>query len=209
MDSAVLERVFESFAELLSERFSHQIFTTEDSVRYTFYHCLGQYTSLKPSDIVLEHPHSYITRGEIDTCVLDKNSDPEAIIEFKYHRPLPSGHNTRRTEHAAEVFADLFRLALFEPLRELRRYFIYVTASEMANYFLNPENQLNDFFNLGYGEHMSIVVEKLLLGRAASFTSAIGKHVVDCNVIGRFSRDLPFEYCVRIYEVQPLNSGES
>ncbi len=78
-----VDEAFRLFAELLEERFNREIFTTEDSVRYTLFHCLTKSMSLSPSDIILEEAHPSIPRAEVDMHILANNEVPEIFFESR------------------------------------------------------------------------------------------------------------------------------
>lgn len=89
-----LMAVLPAFAEFLDRRLAKGVFTTEDSVRYTFFWALSQTLKLAPEEIILEHPHPRITRAEIDTYIPDLGGRAFAI-EFKYDRENPAGRIRR------------------------------------------------------------------------------------------------------------------
>jgi len=64
-----LAHTFKQFSTLLGERLGLEVFTTEDSIRYTFYTALLSSTGLKHTDVILEHPHPVIPGAEIDTII--------------------------------------------------------------------------------------------------------------------------------------------
>jgi hypothetical protein len=73
MDSISIENTLHQFSKLLEKRFPKEIFTTEDSIRYTFFHCLVNYAKLQPSDIILEYPHPSIPNAKI-ACTQQKRT---------------------------------------------------------------------------------------------------------------------------------------
>ncbi|KYH32459.1 hypothetical protein [Neomoorella mulderi] len=202
-NDVTITKVFEQFSKLLEERFSKQVYTTEDSVRYTLFYCLTNYVGIRPPDIILEYPHPEIRGAEIDTYIPPKNERSGLAFECKFDRESPSGKNPPKTQKAGKVFADIFRLARFKPANEsIRRYFVYVTDKEMATYFQNPDNRLNDFFNLAPGDTCRInkgYIEK----HPGTFVNSVGE-IVDCEVIGHLREKLVMsEMWIRIYEVRP------
>lgn len=202
MDNKTLNIVFREFESLLNTRLLKGVYTTEDSVRYTLFYCLTKYGNIDPSQIVLEKPHSSIERGLVDAYILPLDSEEGLVFEFKYDRGIPSGKNTPRTQKAGKVFADIFRLALFKADHPINRYFVYVTDDEMATYFENPNNQVDDFFNLPIGKELRIN-EKYINLHPSTFVSSVGENIVECDLICRLSRNSD-KFASRIYEVKPL-----
>ena len=111
MSSEKLQSGFQKFGVLLDDRFSKDVFTKEDSVRYTFFHAISSDLELIPSDIILESVHPNIEGAEIDMLIPEKKDCPELVFEFKYDvkrlsmpaSPFKAGH----------LFADIFRLFFY------------------------------------------------------------------------------------------------
>ncbi len=143
-----LNAILKSFSSLLQERFGNGIITTEDSIRYLFFHSVLQNGLVLPNQIVLEYPHTAIEKAEIDTYI-DFGNNKIALFEFKYDREIPSGRNLPKTMKAGAIFNDIYRLAVFsEKEKEVSKYFIYVTDKNMHGYFTNPSNNLERVYNL-------------------------------------------------------------
>jgi len=204
MNDLIIDEIFQQFAKLIEERFYKKVYTTEDSIRYTLFYCLTRSGGIHPSDIILEYPHPRIPRAKIDTYISPKNEYSELVFEFKFDRGIPSGNTSPRTQQAGKIFADIFRLALFELNDNVQRYFVYVTDNEMATYFQNLSNQLNDFFNLTFGNILKIdkqYIEKL----PNTFTESLGNNVIDCEIVCRLNKELESKFWVRIYEIKTTN----
>lgn len=86
-----------------------------------------------------EYPHPNIPGARVDAAILDGYRMPQAAIEFKYHREIPSSHNQPRTMKAGELLADFARLRDFP---NVQRYMIYLTDGEMFRYLGNMCNGL-------------------------------------------------------------------
>jgi hypothetical protein len=192
-----IEPTLERFGELLHLRLERDIFTTEDSVRYTFFAALLEKGGLYPHDIVLEHRHPSIAGAEIDTWAPTFGGRGLAV-EFKYDRGLPSGKNTPRTQKAGQVFHDLYRLRMVAP--EMLRVFVYLTGVEMARYFSNPTNGLAEFFSPGRGR-MLVVDSGFMSSKSPSFVASTGE-VPNVLVTQLYSRSLPKDHELRVYEVR-------
>lgn len=188
----MLHATLERFSDLLSVRLIKRIFTTEDSVRYTFFTALLQQSGLKPEDVVLECPHPSIAGAEIDTWIPSFEAGGLAI-EFKYDRDIPSGKNTPRTQKAGKVFHDLYRLGQIK--NGARCLFIYLTGPEMASYFSNPSNGLTEFFSLPQGRTFPID-SAFMSGKSSTFASSVGK-APDVVVAALYGCSLPGKHEVR------------
>ena len=204
MHSEKLQSSFQKFGELLDVRFSKGVFTTEDSVRYTFFDALHSELGTAPEDIILEAPHPYIERKKMDMLIPEREDSPEIVCEFKFHGKLPSEQHQPRTQKAGELFVDISRLAIYKKKRQKTRCFlVYVTEFEMANYLSNDANRLDDFFNLLPDETLRINAE-YFDNRPETFTNAAGVYgIEECDLSHCFSisRDLQNKYFVRVFEI--------
>lgn len=77
-----LELVFKEFSNLLKERFSQKIYTTEDSIRYTLFYTLNLIINVEPSEVILEKPHSDIARAKVDTFIKGNTDRPPLVFEL-------------------------------------------------------------------------------------------------------------------------------
>ena len=98
-----------------------------------------QQSCIEPHETILEYPHPSFPNKEIDTYVPSKQNRGGLIAEFKYDRKIPSGKNSPRPYKAGKLFNDLYRLTNFKEDSEARRWFIYLTDDEMANYLRNKK----------------------------------------------------------------------
>lgn len=190
---------WERFGQMLDARLAKSIFTTEDSVRYTFFAAVLECESLNPEDIILEHRHPTIASALIDTWIPAINANSVAL-EFKYHRDIPSGSNSNRTELASKIFHDLYRLGQFHTTS--RRVFVYLASSEMTNHFSSERNRLNEFFSLAPGSTLHIN-DAFLAGRAKSFSSMV-PNAPNNEVVSIFARSLPQNHQIRAFEVREI-----
>lgn len=198
MRNSIIDETLQMFAEMMEERFAKKVFTTEDSVRYTFFYCLTKIGNLTPSDIVLEQPHPSIRRAEIDMRVPAKGTTPDLFFEFKFDRAIPSEKNAPKPQKAGKIFADIMRLASLNSSPRSQRYLVYVTDKEMASYFMNEKNQLDDFFNLLPGEKMTI--DKQYFDKhCETFAKNVGdgRSEIMCRLSKKFKED----FWLRVYEV--------
>lgn len=192
----MLDATLARFSNVLSMRLIKGVFTTEDSVRYTFFTALLQQSGLNSEDVVLEYPHPSIAGAKIDTWIPSFEGNSLAI-EFKYDRDIPSEKNTPRTQKAGKVFHDLYRLGQIKD--GTRRLFIYLTGPEMALYFSNPGNGLTEFFSLPQGRTFPID-SAFISGKSSTFATSVSK--APDVVVGLYGCSLPGKHELRAYEVR-------
>lgn len=196
VSSEILAEVFIKFVDNLRNRFSKQVYTTEDSIRYTFFHSLVELGGISPSQMILEQPHPKIPRAEIDAFVPDE----KLVFEFKYDRTIPSGKNLPRPMKAGKTFADLFRLSTFVTGENLRRFFVYVTDGEMFSYYQNKNNRLYDFFNLAPKTQL-VIDEKYVNKHCKTFIKSTGTNLTSCKIESQLSTNIRNQLWIKIYEV--------
>ena len=198
-----LPRGFRRFAELLNTRLKSEIFTTEDSVRYSFFAALHE-QGVQPHEVVLEYRHPVIHRAQVDTWIPDLDPDGLAV-EFKYDRPIPSDRNQPRPQKAGMVLKDLFRLARFPA--PARRLFIHLTSSEMSDYLGREKNRLTGFFNLEIGE--GLVIDQDMLSACCNTLQRAAGPPVPCLVHKRFQSALPNQNLLQVWQVAaPIEAVE-
>jgi hypothetical protein len=195
-----MKEIFNNFAIQLAERFSKEIYTTEDSIRYTFFNSLITIGNYQHHEIILEYPHKKIPNASIDSYILPTKIRTGKVFEFKYTRRLPGGKNLPRPENAGSLINDLFRLKLFTS-KNADRYFIYVTDDEMANYLNTPKNKLDDFFNLQKGSVLNIN-KKYLRNHCDSLVRKIKNNNCTCKISMIISKELPYNNFLRIYQIK-------
>lgn len=101
--------MFEEFCSYLKNRFDQNYdsqLITEDCVRYDLFSSFLKH--YKTHEIILEYPHDYFNKKEIDMVVIFDNS-PKLMFEIKYLRKIPSGQEDR-TDRIASIFVDLLKL---------------------------------------------------------------------------------------------------
>ena len=143
-----MDTILIDFATLLETRVCHDVWTTEDSVRYTFFAAMLR-NNVEPHEVVQEYPHR-VLGGEkkVDTWMPDFHGKAVAI-EFKYD---PSrGTTLNETQRAGAVFEDLRRLQLLSD--DAVCYFVYVAMKEMDRHFRNRHEEL---YGLVQGESIEI-----------------------------------------------------
>ena len=202
MSSEKLQSAFQKFGALLDDRFSKDVFTKEDSVRYTFFHAISSDLELIPSDIILESVHPNIEGDkEIDMLIPEKKDCPELVFEFKYDVKRRS--NSPRPLKAGHLFADIFRLFLYKKEHQKSKCFlIYVTDFEQANYLSKEENRLDDFFNLLTSQTLQINSDYVNNHSDTFVNAAKAYGIHECKILSCLNLDLANSHYVRIFEIQ-------
>ena len=186
------------FSKLLLTRLSEGVYCTEDSIRYTFFANLLHSANLKPHHIVLEHPHSSISKAKVDTYVPPRDGMSGLVIEFKYDRAIPSKRNLPRPQKAGKIFNDFFRLVTFEPTLDITRLLVYLTDDAMKNYLTNQRSRLAPFFNLSEGRSLTIN-QGLLSDTSDTFIKEAGP-ITPLTLKCVWSEDFPqHNHYLRIY----------
>ena len=205
MSSEKLQLTFQKFAELLDTRFSKDVFTKEDSIRYTFFYAMCLELGLGPEDIILESVHPNIEGAEIDMLIPEKKDCPELVFEFKYDRKAPGGKNPASPLKAGHLFADIFRQFRYKKEHQKSKCFlIYVTDFEQANYLSKEENRLDDFFNLPTGQTLQINSD-YVNNHSDTFVNAASTYEIhECKILSCLNMDLENSHYVRIFEIQVI-----
>lgn len=186
------------FGDLLEQRFAREVYTTEDSIRYTFFAALTQ-VGFAPDQVILEYPHPVISRGQVDTWIEDYKGKPLAV-EFKFDRDPPSGKNQPKTYKAGAVFKDLRRLSLTAVGADVYALFVYVTTREMAVYFRNAANGHVELFDFEPGCQVQIR-QQYFEGKPKTFLGAIGEPFM-ADILCLYKKTLPGGNELRVYGVE-------
>ena len=192
------KNIYKSFNEILKKRLQNNVFTTEDSVRYSFFAALLRQPSFDPNDIIMEYPHNRIKNAQVDTYIPNYKGK-EVIIEFKYDRKIPSGKNAPRPQKAGKHFNDMSRLLDFGTILPATRLFVYLTDNEMASYLRNPSNNLADYFDMIPKSRLEID-EGFFRNKSKTFQSSSGgvfKAIIHCD----WASQLPQTHELRIYNI--------
>ena len=203
MSSEKLQLTFQKFADLLDTRFSKDVFTKEDSIRYTFFYATCLELGLGPEDIILESVHPNIEGAEIDMLIPENKDYPELVFEFKYD--VKRSSTSARTAKAGHLFADIFRLFLYKKEHQKSKCFlIYVTSLEQANYLSKEKNRLNNFFNLPTGQTLQINSD-YVKNHVDTFVNAASTYGIhECKILSCLNMDLENSHYVRIFEIQVI-----
>ena len=203
MSSEKLQLTFQKFAELLDTRFSKDVFTKEDSIRYTFFYAMCLELGLGPEDIILESVHPSIEGAEIDMLIPENKDYSELVFEFKYD--VKRSSTSARTAKAGHLFADIFRLFLYKKEHQKSKCFlIYVTSLAQANYLSKERNRLDDFFNLPIGQTLQINSD-YVKNHVDTFVNAASTYGIhECKILSCLNMDLENSHYVRIFEIQVI-----
>jgi hypothetical protein len=198
--------VFELFTLYLNKRLEKGIYTTEDSIRYSFFAALIEKETIYPWEIVQEFPHNHIENALVDTFT-PKYQEGTAVFEFKYHREIPSGKNSPRPQKAGQIFRDLYRLLQFNSKEECVRLMIYVTDTEMRSYMLNKNNGLFDFFTLDTGKTLNIDFS-YFKDKSLTFNRACGQPF-QVEISCLWKKKLEAQHELRIFQIMdPISSHD-
>jgi hypothetical protein len=99
---ALSEAVLNDFAALLSVRLSRNVFTTEDSIRYTLNASLIR-AGIAPDRIIVEYKHPTIPGAEVDTVILDARFRPFRGSSMEAFRSLPATGNRAQKSSTQEL----------------------------------------------------------------------------------------------------------
>jgi hypothetical protein len=137
--------------QLLHKRLRANVFTTEDSVRYTFFAALLR-CGVEQEQVVLEARHPSIPGALLDVLIYNASQDPiaEAAMEFKYDRAIPGGGTLPRTQKSGKAFAELARLLRWP--NPIARFFIYVTGRELYGHLTSSRSPLTQIFTASCGQ---------------------------------------------------------
>jgi len=195
----MLDAILRLFADYLDVRLEKGVFTTEDSVRYTFFAALLASTDLRPEDVIQEYPYPTIARARLDTHI-PAFAGRGLALEFKYDRKIPSGRNAPRPQKAGKLFHDIHRLKEFTTDERCIRVFVYLADDEMAGYLSNRRNNLAPFFNLPQGQSMTIA-PAFFEDKSTTFQGAAGA-AFSATLCCLLSVALPQEHHLRVYAVE-------
>lgn len=190
--------VFDQFSSYINERLQKRLFTTEDSVRYSFFSALMNKENISPSEVVMEYPHNKIKRANVDTYI-PQYAGGEAVLEFKYHREIPSKYNSPCPQQAGQLFNDIYRLREFNSIRKCLRLLIYLTDNEMVAYMSNPSNNLREFFELNINETL-VIGNSFFSNKSKTFIDA-AHGSFNTKIKNVWKKTLLLNHELRIFEI--------
>jgi hypothetical protein len=186
----------DKFARLLDGRFHRGVATSERAVLFTFCYALIESLGFRPEEMILEARHEAI-KGAIDLLISPFNDATRCAVECKYDKHKLKRDYSEYNQRAGKKFKDIFRLALlYSPTMET--LFVYLTDRQMANYFRDKKNLMDDFFDLKEGN--TCKVDDSNLPQNNYFRSNAGP-ITPCMVTMLLSRSLFDEHELRVYRV--------
>ncbi len=126
-----MNKIFKSSENLLNKRLTMGTYTTEDSVRYTFFLALKDHDT-QPEHIILEDSHPKIDNALVDMSFPLAN-DKRPFFEFKYHRTPKDRKYKPWAKKCGQLFNDIYRqYRLSDDQNEA--YIIYIYTDEVKQY---------------------------------------------------------------------------
>lgn len=177
-----------------------EVLTTEDSFRYTFFAAILYSMDIDPHEVILEYPHPILHNRLVDTYIPSILDRAGLVVEFKYDK-YSGKYNLPRPLKAGKLINDLYRLQSFQIDLKAKRWFVYLTDSEMATYLSKKTNGLDSFFNLGKGN--SLVIDKNIINsRSDTFIKNI-PHINDeiFSITCLLSNEMPNKHKLKIYQL--------
>ena len=167
-------------------------------MRYSFFAAIMLNEKISPSDVVQEYPHNAISSAEVDTYI-PQYAGGEAVLEFKYHRAIPSGKNSPRPQKVGQLFHDIYRLSQFNSTGKCLRLLVYLTDNEMVTYMSNPSNNLREFFVLNQDETL-VIGQSFFSNKSATFQNA-ARGVFHAELRNVWKKTLVLKHELRIFEI--------
>jgi len=164
-----MDEVLTEFSKLLRMRLESGMFTTEDSVRYTFFHILVSKARIQPHEIILEYPHPNRAGTKIDAYIASSDIGPLAI-EFKYDRDIPSQQAIPKPQNAGELFKDMERLACLVDYPSIRPILVYLAHPLWSPISRIPKMAIQAF--LGFPRGRSSILMSPILSESHALSSS-------------------------------------
>jgi hypothetical protein len=195
VDQALIQTL-DKFSQLIDSRFRRGVTTSERAVLFTFCYALIESLGFRPEELILEARHEAI-KGAIDLLISPFNDTTRCAVECKYDKHKLKRDYSESNQRAGKKFKDIFRLALlYSPTMET--LFVYLAGRQMANYFRDKNNLMDDFFDLKEGNIRK--VDDSNLPQNNYFRSNTGP-ITPCIVTMLLSRSLFDEHELRVYRV--------
>ena len=215
--------VWDDLRNILDERFSKGVPTTEDSVRYCFFHILVCSRKIcRPNEVVLEYrplvvpktktdtrlfksiaeyEAEIVPKTQIDTVILRGKGDPDCAIEFKFHRD-PKG-DSGKNQQAGGLFGDIFKQAEFkQACRKATCYVVYVTDMVMHKHFNRASDIRKTWYGLERGKQLLLAEGDFAGEKKKSIRDGI-KTFVPCSVKRIVKLRIGFKHVLVVDEISP------
>lgn len=165
---SLFENSIDIAKDIIKDRLSNKLFTTEDSIRYLLFYSIIKGTNfvINPNEITLETKYSQLksknidkfmsnpSEFELDTQIDDPYSNEKDAIEIKYHRKSNSQSNT--TSKLGGLLNDMNRLICIDGND---KYLFYLTDNEMNNYLTSKQAPLciKQFYELSKKSYVNLI----------------------------------------------------
>ncbi len=186
----------EEFVTLLIRRLAARIFTTEDSVLYTFFAAL-LHVGIAPEQVILEKPYPNLPDERLDMLLCGRDGLPQAAMEFKYSREIPSGKSAASTRSAGQLLRDCRRLLAWPDA--VARYFVLISTPKLGGYL---GRRLAPIFSLAPGETLDLDAP-FFTGMAPTFHKHMGIWPGNATLRGITNAPLPGDHHVWIFTAHP------
>jgi hypothetical protein len=93
---------------------------------------------------------------------------------------------------------------MFDTDKNVRKWFVYITDTEMASYFTNIKNRVKDFFDLDVNNKL-VIDNNYLQHKPKTFKKEIKAHnIKELKITCVYKYDLPNFHKLRIYEIDSV-----
>ncbi|HEX6751356.1 MAG TPA: hypothetical protein VF092_28955 [Longimicrobium sp.] len=195
-------RLLDNFGKLMQERIVHGTHTTEDAVRYMFFHtlvCAGY----RPENISLEEPLPDHPTRRLDTVVYDRSGHRQILVEFKFHRMKQAVQP--KPQLAGGLYRDLFRLAFAQAKTGAKAFLVYITDRGMADYLEQPKHGCSEIFLLA--EESSVDIgSRSLHGKSKTFSHALDGFLYPATVRCAYRREFSNGQQLIIFSIKHLRA---
>lgn len=192
-----IKEVLPLFAELMRERLAAGVFTTEDSVRYTFF-CAYLRLGGDHVRLIQEHPHpAQGSAREIDTVVRGDFDRNVAALEFKYTRIKKATQNG--PQRAGKLLNDMTKLAILPRDFCAAGYVVLLSDMTFVRYLDRSRTRLCHLWRSRPGSAVAVDRSDM-----QSMCRSVRDQVhtpCDLHVETLFASDLPAGHHLRVWRV--------
>jgi hypothetical protein len=177
------------------------VYTSEDSVRYSFFSALLQEAYARPEEIVLDYP-LLDPQGTLEMYIGPSPNRPVMMADFRYSRPVPARDDRPRLLFAAQVLGDLARLAGIG-LRSADRLLVLLLTRETITYLKHPSRGLCCLCWLHTGEECVLGRDGISPSQTA-LRRAVPRAFPGLNAEMLVAADLPRDHQIRVVRATPV-----